>query len=335
MAAVALKSWIRAPRVYIENVRGHNPAYEVTSEALLAHLAPARYPDELTCCYSDDRDLAALRRADILIASRLDTGVIASEGTALKLIQCTSAGVERYAPFDWLPASTALTNASGVHADKAAEFGLMATLMLHERVPALVTRQRHRHWKRELRGLAAGKRVLIYGVGALGGAVARRLSAAGFRVTGVRRSGKETLGVERMTTPEKFLEELRASDILILSCPLTPETLCLMGAREFAALPPGAGVLNIARGGVIDHIALAASLENGHLSGAILDVFDEEPLPADSPLWDVGNLMVFPHVSADAPEGYVDRCLAILVDNLERVSRGLPLRNEVDRQLGY
>jgi phosphoglycerate dehydrogenase-like enzyme len=102
-----------------------------------------------------------------------------------------------------------------------------------------------------------------------------------------------------------------------------------------AALPPGAGILNIARGGVIDHAALAVSLENGHLSGAILDVFEKEPLPADSFLWDVPNLMIFPHVSADSPDGYVDRCLAILAENLGRAKAGEPLRNAVDRQLGY
>jgi phosphoglycerate dehydrogenase-like enzyme len=108
-----------------------------------------------------------------------------------------------------------------------------------------------------------------------------------------------------------------------------------MGTSEFEALPKGASLLNIARAGVIDHAALALSLESGHLGGAILDVFDKEPLPADSPLWDVPNLMVFPHVSADAPDGYVDRCLAILADNLARAKSGRPLQNIVDPQLGY
>lgn len=327
--------WISAPRIYVENVRGHDPAYEVTTAAVLRHLHPVCRPGELTCRYSDDRELEALRRADILIAGRLDTALIASAAKSLKLIQCTSAGVEKYMPFDWLPASTVLTNASGVHADKVAEFGLMATLMLHERVPALATKQRHHIWTRQLRGLAIGRRVLIYGVGAIGSAIAERLSAAGFRIRGVRRSGGPVAAVEQMITPDRFLEELPQSDILILACPLTPETRGLMGSSEFAALPPGAGVLNIARGGVVDHAALTASLQSGHLSGAILDVVETEPLPANSPLWDVPNLMVFPHVSADAPDGYVDRCLAILAENLERAKTGLPLRNAVDRKLGY
>ncbi len=330
-----VSDWFDAPRIYVENIRGGEPAYEVSAEAVLTSLRSVCRPAQLTCRYSDERDIEALRRADVLIASRLDTALLSSEAEALRLIQCTSAGIEKYAPFDWLRATTVLTNASGVHADKVGEFGLMATFMLHERVPAIATRQRYHTWSRQLRGTAAGRRVMIYGVGALGGAVAERLHAAGFRVTGVRRSGRPVAGVERMIKPEQFIEELPHTDILILACPLTPETRGLMGVREFAALRKGAGVLNIARGAVIDHAALATALESGHLSGAILDVFEQEPLPPESQLWDIPNLMVFPHVSADAPEGYVDRCLAILADNLARARLGQPLRNQIDRELGY
>jgi phosphoglycerate dehydrogenase-like enzyme len=292
-------------------------------------------PSALTCRYSDERDVEAFRFADILIASRLDPAFIEAEGKALKLIQCTSAGVEKYAPFSWLANSTVLTNASGVHNDKVGEFGLMATLMLHERVPAIIARQRSHVWSRKLRGTAADRRVMIYGVGALGGAIAQRLHGAGFRVTGVRRGGAPLASVERMITPDRVLEELGDVEILILACPLTPETQRVIGTRELSALPQGAGLLNVGRGGVIDHTALVSSLTNGHLSGAILDVFDQEPLSPGSELWDVPNLMVFPHVSADAPDGYVDRCLRILAENLERSQAGMSLRNAINPFLGY
>lgn len=335
MTAVLPAEWSVAPRIYIENVRGREAAYQVTAEAVLRHLGSTCRPAELTCCFSDERDLNALRRADILVAGRLDTAVIASEGSHLKLIQCTSAGVEKYFPFDWLRPTTTLTNASGVHAAKVSEFGLMAALMLHEGVPEIATNQRCHTWKRQLRGLIAGRRVLIYGVGALGGAVAERLQLAGFRVTGVRRNGRPHAAVERMVMPDAFRAELPQTDLLILACPLTPETRGLVGAEEMAALPRGAALMNIARAGVIDHVALASLLKSGHLSGAILDVFDHEPLPPDDPLWDVPNLMVFPHVSADAPDGYVDRCLEILAENLERARSGRPFRNKVNPLLGY
>lgn len=335
MAESTLKSWLSTPRIYIENIRDGEAAYHVSAEAICKNLSSICTPAALTCRYSDERDIEAFRNADILVASRLDMAFIASEGKSLKLIQCTSAGVEKYAPFNWLPASTTLTNASGVHADKVGEFGLMATLMLHERVPAIATRQRNHAWSRQLRGTAAGRRVMIFGVGALGEAIARRLRTADFRVTGVRRSGAPLPTVERMITPDQFREELPNAEILILACPLTPETHRLIGLRELSALPAGAGVLNVGRGGVIDHAALVSCLENGHLSGAILDVFDQEPLPQDSQLWDVPNLMVFPHVSADAPDGYIERCLAILADNLDRLRAGKNLRNRIDPIRGY
>lgn len=335
MVTTAPRAWASAPRIYVENVRGRDPAYNVSAEAILRSLHSVCRPAELTCCFSDERNLEALRRADILVAGRLDTEVIRSDARDLKLIQCTSAGVENYAPFNWLLPTTALTNASGVHAAKVGEFGLMAALMLHERVPLIATNQRFHSWKRQLRGVAAGRRALIYGVGALGGAVAERLHSAGFHVSGIRRNGRQHAAVDHMTTPDCFHNELAQADILILACPLTPETRGIMGERAFAAMPKGASLLNIARAGVIDHAALVSSLVSGHLSGAILDVFEKEPLPANAPLWDVPNLMVFPHVSADAPDGYVDRCLAILADNLERASSGRPLRNTIDPQLGY
>lgn len=330
-----LEDWTFAPRIYVENIRGRDSAYQVTAEAVTRNLQSVCQLKELTCRFSDERDLDALRRADILIAGRLPTAIVAAEGGNLKIIQCTSAGVESYFPFDWLGPNTTLTNASGVHASKVGAFGLMAALMLHEGVPEVTTNQRRHVWKRKLRGSCAGSRVLIYGVGALGGAIAGQLRAAGFRTAGIRRGGASHPAVERMATPDRLHEELPQADILILACPLTPETRGLIGARELAALPVGAGLLNVARGALIDHAALVSSLASGHLSGAILDVFEEEPLPDDDALWDVPNLMVFPHVSADDPDGYIDRCLVILADNLLRMKAARPLRNVVDAKLGY
>ncbi len=335
MADTTSAEWSAAPKIYVENVRNGDAAYHISEEAVLKSLISVSSPAALTCRFSDERDIEAFKAADILIASRLDTAFIASEGRTLKLIQCTSAGVEKYAPFTWLAQSTMLTNASGVHTKKVSEFGLMATLMLHNRVPAIATRQRNHEWSRQLRGTAAGLRVMIYGVGALGGAIARSLHRAGFFVTGVRRAGKSIEGGKLMITPDRVLQELPNVDVLILACPLTPETQRVIGLRELSALPRGAGVVNVGRGGIMDHSAHVSCLASGHLSGAILDVFDEEPLPDDSPLWDAPNLMVFPHVSADAPDDYIERCLAILAENLKRARAGESLRNKVDPTLGY
>ena len=290
--AMHSKEWALSPRIYIENIRGRNPAYNVNVESVKKAPSSVCNPTELVCRFSDEHDIEAWRRADILIAGRLDTSLIASDAINLKLIQCTSAGVENYAPFDWLRPAVTLTNASGVHAAKVAEFGLMAALMLHDGVPAIASNQKHHLWKRQLKGLAVGRRVLIYGVGALGGAIALSLHTAGFHITGVRKSGKSHDAVDKMIKPEAFHNELKQTDILVLACPLTPETQGLMGVREFEALPKGASILNIARAGIVEQDALVTSLKTGHISGAILDVFDNEPLPTDDAIWDVPNLMV-------------------------------------------
>ncbi|WP_082928163.1 D-2-hydroxyacid dehydrogenase [Rhizobium bangladeshense] len=330
-----MAQWFEEPRIYVENVPHGEPAYEISADDVVTALSDVCRPEALTCRYADDRDLEAFRRADIFVASKLDRALITTEGENLRLIQCTSAGVEKYAPFDWLKPSVLLTNASGVHAQKAGEFGLMATLMLQNHVPAMVTRQRRHVWSRQLRAPASGTRVMVFGVGALGGAIAGRLKANGFHVTGVRRSGEPHDAVDYMITPDAFITELTRTDILILTCPLTEETRSLVSFREFAAMPPGAGLLNLSRGQVVDHSALVPALKRGQLSGAILDVFDIEPLPVDSELWDAPNLMVFPHVSADSPDGYNLRCLAILAENLERARSGKQLRNVVNPELGY
>lgn len=329
------KNWASTPRIYIENVRDRDPAYQVTSADVARGLSGICDPVAVTCRFSDDPDVDLLRQADVLIAGVPDIKLLAAEGSGLKLIQLIGAGVENLSPFDWLSPTTTLTNASGVHAEKASEFGLMAALMLHERVPWIATNQRHHAWKRQLRGVALGSRVLIYGVGALGSAVAARLKAVGFHITGIRRSGEAHPAVAHMTTPDHFHEELRQTDILILTCPLTSETRDLLGDREVGLLPKGAAVLNIARAGVVNHPALARALESGHLSGAILDVFEREPLPEDDSLWEVPNLMIFPHISSSAPERYIDRCLSILADNIKRAKSNQPFRNIVDPVLGY
>lgn len=123
--------------------------------------------------------------------------------------------------------------------------------------------------------------------------------------------------------------------ILVLSCPLTPETLGLIGGAELDLLPRGSSVFNIARSGVMDYATLSERLLSGQIAGAILDVFDQEPLPEDSFLWDVPNLIISPHVSCDDATEYVDRCLAIFSDNLSRLLGGRPLVNVVDGARGY
>ncbi|EWY38296.1 hypothetical protein N825_13895 [Skermanella stibiiresistens SB22] len=326
-------AWLEGgARLYVENARGRDPAYLIGETAVRDALGPEV---EVTVRFDDQRDLEALRRATLFMGGKIDTALLSANAPNLRLVHCTSAGVEPYLPLDWLPAGAVLTNSSGVHAAKVGEFGLMALLMLNDRIPLFATNQRAHVWHRHLNGPIAGKRVLIHGVGALGGAVAEKARLLGIEVLGVRRGGGSHPHVDHMVTPERLGEVLPKADFLVVTCPLTDRTRGVIGAAELAALKPGAGVVNLSRAAVMDYDALADALERGHVSGAILDVFEREPLPASARWWDVPNLMVVPHVSADDPTSYIDRCLAILADNLRRAAEGLPLRNVVREDRGY
>lgn len=333
------EGWAAAPRIYVENKRGRDPAYDLTEPLLRAAFAevagPRLAPARITVRHDDARDADAWAAAEVLVAGRLDTGAIPAMA-GLRLIQTTSAGIEGYMPLDWLPQGVALCNASGVHAEKVAEFGAMAVLMLHDRVPARVAAQARRRWERTLQPASRGRRVLIHGAGALGGAVARGLAGFGFELHGIGRhdSGPRP-GFAHVHGPEALDGLLPGTDILVLSAPLTDETRGLFDRRRLGLLPKGAGLLNIARAAILDHDALSDMLREGHLSGAILDVFETEPLPEDSPLWAVPNLMVFPHVSADDPTSYARGCALLLARNLTALLEGRPMPSRVDPALGY
>ena len=182
---------------------------------------------------------------------------------------------------------------------------------------------------------AAGKTVTILGLGNMGRASARALRAMDMHVRGVRRNPAADDDVDEIFGAESLGEALADADFLVVSTPLTAETRGMVDAAMLDRLKPGAGVVNIGRGPIIDDAALSERLESGRLGGAVLDVFETEPLPADSPLWGVRNLVVTPHVSSDDAAQYLPRSLDIFFDNLQRYLDGAPMRNVIDRTLGY
>lgn len=321
--------------IYIENDTVLPQIYCITEQMIRAVLPEAYTTAQITVRMSDQRDLSLLQTSDVFVGSGFDTGVIGRNGQNLKLIQCLTAGVEAYLPLDWVPAGAAFTNSSGIQAEKIAIFGPMAILMLNESIPKYATDQRQRRWRPAFSSAIRGKTALFYGFGAIGQAMASQLRALGVHVVAIRRSGEGHAAADEMHGPAMLHDLLPRADFLVLCCPLTQETRGLIGEHELGLLPRGAGVLNIARGPVLDNGALGAALESGHVSGAILDVFDPEPLAAESELWDVPNLMILPHISCDDSNGYIARCLSIFGDNLARLAAGAPLRNVVDPAREY
>ena len=274
-----------------------------------------------------------LHSAEVLIASPVPPLDLATRAPHLRWIQSTSAGVEAVVPL--VPSGVTLTNASGVHGPKAAEYALTALLMLNHRVPHFVTRQRQARWDPAYSTVMAGKSVAVIGVGQIGAAVARLALRFGLRVVGVRRSGRPAPGVERMYRPEQLPRILPHVDFVVVTTPLTAETRGLLGRRELDLLPRHAGLVNLGRGSIVDHDALREKLERHELAGAVLDAFPEEPLPAASPLWSTPNLLISPHCAIADEAVYAQRCLDIFFDNLGRYLAGRPLRNRVDLSRGY
>ena len=312
--------------------------FTITRERFEA--AAARYPHvarQLDVCIDWDLDhfASSMRTAEVLVTWDLPTADLARVAPALRLIHIIGAGVEHLCPMDWVPPGVTVVNNRGAHADKAGEYGLMAVLMLHNRLPAILGNQRRAHWASLYSTPVAGKTLLVIGTGSIGAAVARRCRGLGMRVLGVSRHGRPLDAFDEMHCAAALDALLPQAHYVFVATPLTPETRHLLDARRQALMTRGAGIVNVGRAATMDYEALVGNLRSGHLSGAVLDVFEPEPLPPESPLWSAPNLIVTPHVSADDGDSYVPLTLDLVFRNLERLLDGRPLVNVVRPELGY
>ena len=216
----------------------------------------------------------------------------------LKYIQLTSAGFDRV-PMDYVKThNIEIRNARGVYSTPMAEYALAGVLQLYKHMDFFRENQKCHLWEKH-RGLLelAGKHVCILGCGSVGTECAKRFSAFGCTVTGVATTEREQLCFHEVITVEKLWEVLPQTDVLVLTIPLTEATRHLIDAKMLSKLKPGAILVNIARGTIVEPYALLNALRTGHLGGAVLDVFEEEPLGVDSPLWDMDNVIITPHNS--------------------------------------
>jgi phosphoglycerate dehydrogenase-like enzyme len=227
-----------------------------------------------------------------------------------------------------------VTTASGTAAEPIAQTAIMGMLALARDLPRWLSAQRRHAWERDhepdrLPRDLRGQTALILGLGHIGAGIARLARALGVRAIGVRRSPRRAEDpVDELHPPRALPELLPRADWLFIACPLTPETRGLIDATAIARLPQGARIINVARGEILSEQALIAALSSGHLAGAYLDVFETEPLPPDSPLWDMPNVLVSPH-SAGLAAGNDARVVGVFLENLRRWGRGEPLVNEV------
>jgi phosphoglycerate dehydrogenase-like enzyme len=329
--------------IHFETRRERPQVFQITPELIAAARERNGVPKSITTSLGVDlADLSPLATAAVLVSSadivtdrRFPLRELASAAGKLKFIHITGAGIEPLLPLDWLPPAVSLTNNSGVHGSKTGEFATMALLMLNARVPEIANNQQNCKWSQLFTPLIRGKTVVVIGLGDMGGAAARAAKGLGLRVIGVRREKRPHRHADEVIGVGDLAKVLKAADFVFVAAPLTPATRHLLDEKMLASLKPGAGLINVGRAGLVDYDALRARLASGGLSGAILDVFEQEPLPASSPLWQTPNLMVVPHCSSDDLDRYIPLTLDLVFDNVARLAAGRRLKNRVDPQLGY
>ena len=283
-----------------------------------------------------------LGRAEVMFdVDRANARELPSLAPNVRWIQATSAGIGDYVRRMGYAASmphTIFTTASGVHARPLAEFCFMALIAFHKRLLPTLRDQRRKHWERFAAGELTGQTLVIVGVGRIGREIARIGKTFDMRVIGVKRSiagaDAAALHLDELYGPSDLHEVLPKAQNLVLIAPHTPETERMIGASELALLPRGAVFINIGRGALVDEDALIEALRAGHLLGAGLDVFREEPLPPESPLWEMENVIVYPH---SASTSYLEnaRIVDLFCENLRRYLEGEPLLNRLDTTLGF
>ena len=347
-------------RLLVADVRARAPAWTLTREAetRLRAAVPDGWALHLVAAETiSDGDgnptpspevVAAIAEAEVYFGFGLSAPLLEA-APRLRWVQSAAAGVKSLLDLGLPERGILLTNAAGIHAEPMADLVLGGVVHFLRGFDVAVAQQRESRWAREpwVNPAAAAVdvrprevadcRVLIFGAGGIGQAVARRFAALGARCVGVRRRPDlgAPPGFERVVGDEALDDELPRADVVVLSAPATARTDRVLDERRLGLLSPGAIVVNVARGTLVDETALAEALAAGRLRGAVLDVYTQEPLPAASPLWRLPNVLATPHVSAVSPARFWDRMLALFLENWERYRRGERLLNLVDASAGY
>ena len=290
-----------------------------------------------------DEVLEAVRDAEVYVGFGI-ARMAFEEARRLRWVHSLAAGVRGTLFPAMVGSDVALTNSAGIHAIPMAETVVGGVLALLRGLNLAIDLQREARWDKQpfvgqgspLRELG-DCRALIIGAGGIGTEIACRMQAFGTVCVGVRRRPElgTPAGFHRVIGPDAIDAELPEADIVVLAAPSTGETEGLLDGARLARVRQGALIVNVGRGALVDEAALAAAVASGRLRGAVLDVFQHEPLPPDSPLWGLRQVLILPHVSPVSPGKFWERQLELLLDNWRRYLAGDPLRNLVDKHAGY
>jgi phosphoglycerate dehydrogenase-like enzyme len=290
---------------------------------------------------SEQQALELIPRAEIAFMSEVRPNQF-DAAQALAWIHSPAAGVGGMLFPALVESSVVMTNSRGISASTIAEHVLAVTLVLFRKLPVAFRAHAAREWAQDtilhpppLRTIR-GSRVLVIGLGAIGTATARAMSALGAQVSAVRRAASRPKPdfVETVAAPEQLLELLPSADVVVVAAPQTGGTRGLIGRRELEAMRPDAILVNVSRGRLVDEAALAEALATGTIGAAALDVFEREPLPADSPLWGMENVLITPHMAGFRPDHW-DAVVDLFAENLRRFDAGRELLNIVNKKEGY
>lgn len=257
----------------------------------------------------------------------------------VKWVHSLSAGVEKFMIPLFIESPVPLTNARGVFKRSLADFAMLGIFYFKKKVRRLVENQRAHRWDNFPVGWIPDTVVGIVGYGEIGRECGLLAKALGMKVHAVRRNPERSQNdpiVERVFASEELNDMLGEVDVVIAAAPLTNETRHMLSDAQFSAMKPSAVVINVGRGPVIDEAALIRALQGKQIEGAALDVFEEEPLPETSPLWDMESVLISPHCTdrTENPD-WLDLSMQFFVENFGRYRRGEPLENIVDKRAGY
>jgi phosphoglycerate dehydrogenase-like enzyme len=284
---------------------------------------------------SEPEALALAGSAEVVIAMAHEvSAALVASMPHLRWIAALTTGTEHLATLN-LPANVIFTSGRGIHGPQMSELAFLYMLGLLRNTRGILDNQQRHHWERRPQRLLLGKTAVLVGVGAISEELAQRCQAFGMTVIGVSSARTEARGFDRILPRERLCEAAAAADFLIALVPYSARTHHMIGAAELSAMKPSAFFINLARGNVVDEAALIAHLADGRIAGAGLDVFAREPLPTDSKLWDMPNVIATPHIGGMS-DTYADQVLPLLVSNLKDFLAGRldMLRNIVTRKTG-
>jgi phosphoglycerate dehydrogenase-like enzyme len=272
---------------------------------------------------------------DVLLAPTLPwlPDVLRRAGS-VRWIHFLSAGVDKIWELDFDKQAVLMTKSSGVHGPAMSEFAIGAILFFAKQFGRFWEQSREHVWQRAWLDELTGRTVTVLGLGHVGQAVAQRAAAFGMHVTGMDQSPRAVPGVQRVYAIDSLGDALSEADYVVVCLPLTSATRGLIDREAIGRIRRGGVLVDISRGGVVCQDAVLEALDAGQLSGAALDVFEEEPLPADSPLWGRPDVLLTPHVAGTTPR-YLQRALDVFLANAERLLRGEPPLTPVDVAAGY